>query len=184
LSDLSHGETELYERLTAPTGKQHSHSAAVRKLELYRRLTSEPIGMYHGAAVRQLHRRSVELVEATIERFQERKHRIQNPGAWMKSALEEAYCAPVDPPQEPPTDPRETKPQRRTSTDPTGFGDAVTGTEDSAGGYSWEKARRILDENDLLERIPDLSHWFEVVRGKAGRLYRPTDATRRVLDTD
>jgi hypothetical protein len=184
LNELSHGETEVYERLTAPTGKQHSHSAAVRKLELYRRLTSESIGMYHGAAVRQLHRRSVELVEATMERFQERKHRIQNPGAWMKSALEEAYCAPVNPPEEPPSDPRETKPQRRSSTDPTGFGSTLSVGGDCPPGYSWEKARRILEENRLLKRRPDLSHWFEVVRTPNGRRYQPTKATRRFLDSD
>lgn len=152
------------------------------KEPLYERLTGA--GMDHGPALWCLEHRAEWLIKASIGLLEEsRKARpIPNPGGWLFSAIREVWAGS--------TSGRPPNRSRQESTEPGDLSEAVSSLfgarseqdTDPAGGYSWEKARRILEENDLLKRIPDLSHWFEVVQTDTGRRYRPTDATRRIIE--
>jgi hypothetical protein len=149
--------------------------------------------MYHSAAVWCLRHRSRELVEATIDLLEESRRRgteIPNPGGWLYTALKETWAAPLGTVEEPPTDPQTATSGRRSAepTDVTAIFDPLqeeTGAgESKPKGWSWERARRVLQENELLDRLPDLSHWFEVLNTPSGRRYRPTESTRRYLDNE
>jgi len=193
LSRLSHGETELYKKLTASTGREHDHSAAVRKLELYRRLTSDPIGVYHSEAVKLLCRRSSELVEATIEQFYVQRDGVKNPGAWVTTALRNTWIARTE----------ESSPDRSGRSGPDqplgqifadlaqGEGwemsetaDGPTGSTDrsamdtpsesesnQATGMSRREAIAFLEDHGLLGPDRDVTHWFDVEKGDPARFY-------------
>lgn len=55
------------------------------------RLVSDPFGLPFHVAARQVSRWSSEVLQATLGAFERRKDEINNPGGWVRSALEEGW---------------------------------------------------------------------------------------------